>query len=48
MAFAAFFPLISEVIVDGPAFSGMRHFLFTVPPIAVLAGLGLNGLLVPA
>ena len=23
----------------------MRHFLFTVPPIAVLAGLGLNGLL---
>ena len=23
----------------------MRHFLFTVPPIAVLAGLGLHGLL---
>jgi Dolichyl-phosphate-mannose-protein mannosyltransferase len=45
VAFAAFFPLISEVIVDGPAFTGMRHFLFTVPPIAVLAGLGLNGLL---
>ncbi len=45
MAFAAFAPLISEVIVDGPAFSGMRHFLFTVPPIAVLAGLGLNAML---
>ncbi len=45
VAVAAFFPLICEVIVDGPAFSGMRHFLFTVPPIAVLAGLGLNGLL---
>jgi hypothetical protein len=45
MAFAAFAPLISEVIIDGPAFTGMRHFLFTVPPIAVLAGLGLNGML---
>jgi hypothetical protein len=45
MAFAAFAPLISEVIIDGPAFTGMRHFLFTVPPIAVLTGLGLNGML---
>jgi hypothetical protein len=45
MAFAAFFPPICEVIVDGPAFTGLRHFLFTVPPIAVLAGIGLNGLL---
>ncbi len=45
VAFAAFFPVLCEVIVDGPAFTGMRHFLFTVPPIAVLAGVGLNGLL---
>jgi len=45
VAFAAFFPLACEVVADGPAFSGLRHFLFTVPPIAVLAGLGLNGLL---
>jgi Dolichyl-phosphate-mannose-protein mannosyltransferase len=45
VAFAAFFPLICEVVVGGPAFSGMRHFLFTLPPIAVLAGLGLNGML---
>jgi Dolichyl-phosphate-mannose-protein mannosyltransferase len=45
VAFAAFFPLICEVAVDGPAFTGMRHFLFTVPPIAVLAGLGLDGML---
>ncbi len=45
VAFAAFFPLICEVIVGGPAFSGMRHFLFTVPPIAVLTGLGLNSLI---
>jgi hypothetical protein len=42
---AAFFPLLCDVSAGGPAFSGMRHFLFTVPPIAVLAGLGLNGLL---
>jgi hypothetical protein len=45
IALAAFFPLICDVIASGPAFSGMRHFLFTVPPIAVLAGLGLDGLL---
>jgi hypothetical protein len=45
IALAAFFPLICDVIGSGPAFSGMRHFLFTVPPIAVLAGLGLEGLL---
>jgi hypothetical protein len=45
VAFAALFPLACEVVADGPAFSGMRHFLFTVPPIAVLAGLGLNGAL---
>jgi hypothetical protein len=41
---AAFFPLVCDVTAGGPAFSGMRHFLFTVPPIAVLAGLGLDGL----
>jgi Dolichyl-phosphate-mannose-protein mannosyltransferase len=45
IAFAAFFPLICDVIMRGPAFSGMRHFLFTVPPIAVLAGLGIDGML---
>ncbi len=45
VTFAALFPLICEVIVAGPAFTGMRHFLFTVPPIAVLTGLGLNSLI---
>jgi hypothetical protein len=45
VAVAAFFPLICDVVAGGPAFTGMRHFLFTVPPIAVLAGLGLDGLL---
>jgi hypothetical protein len=45
VAFTAFFPLICEVIMRGPADTGMRHFLFTAPPIAVLAGLGLSGFL---
>jgi hypothetical protein len=45
IALAAFLPLICDVIARGPAFSGMRHFLFTVPPIAVLAGLGLDAAL---
>jgi len=45
VAFAAFFPLICDVVMRGPADTGMRHFLFTLPPIAVLAGLGLDGAL---
>ena len=45
VALAALFPLIGDVVVRGPAFSGMRHVLFTVPPIAVLAGLGLDSTL---
>ena len=42
VAFAAFLPLVCDVAIRGPADTGMRHFLFTVPPIAVLAGLGLD------
>ena len=45
IAVAALLPLLCEVIVRGPADTGMRHFLFIVPPIAVLAGLGVDGLL---
>jgi hypothetical protein len=45
IAFTALFPLVCDVIMAGPAFSGMRHFLFTAPPIAVLAGLGLDAAL---
>jgi Dolichyl-phosphate-mannose-protein mannosyltransferase len=45
VALAALLPLICCVIVHGPGFTGMRHFLFTVPPIAVLAGLGFDGAL---
>jgi hypothetical protein len=45
IAFIAGFPVVCQVIAQGPAFTGMRHFLFVVPPLAVLAGLGFDGLL---
>jgi hypothetical protein len=45
VALTALFPLIGDVVVRGPAFSGMRHVLFIVPPLAVLAGVGLNSTL---
>lgn len=44
-ALAALFPLACDVIAKVPDDIGMRHFLFTVPPIAVLAGLGLSGVI---
>ncbi len=39
---AALFPVLCEVVLHGPAFCGLRHFLFVLPPLAVLAGLGLD------
>ncbi len=45
VAAAAFLPLLCEVVVGGPAFTGLRHFMFTLLPIAVLAGLGFDALL---
>ncbi|MBI1204746.1 MAG: hypothetical protein GC182_19770 [Rhodopseudomonas sp.] len=41
----AAFPVICEVIDRGPAFTGLRHFLFVVPVLAVLAGIGFDDLL---
>jgi hypothetical protein len=41
----ATFPVICEVISRGPAFTGLRHFLFVVPVFAVLTGIGFDGLL---
>jgi len=38
----AVFPLACQVIWDGPAFTGLRHFLFVIPALAVLAGIGLD------
>jgi hypothetical protein len=37
-----FFPLACQVICHGPAFTGLRHFLFVIPALAVLAGIGLD------
>lgn len=45
LGFFAAFPVICEVIDRGPAFSGLRHFLFVVPILAVLAGIGFDWLL---
>jgi len=45
IAFVAAFPVLCQVIGRGPAFTGLRHFLFVVPPLAVLVGVGLDGLL---
>jgi hypothetical protein len=42
IATIAIFPVLCEVIDRGPAFSGLRHFLFVVPVFAVLAGIGFD------
>jgi hypothetical protein len=42
ISLAAFFPLVCEAIWHGPAFAGLRHFLFVVPPLLILAGIGLD------
>jgi hypothetical protein len=42
VALAVTFPLACQVICHGPAFTGMRHFLFVIPSIAILAGVGLD------
>jgi hypothetical protein len=38
-------PIACHVIGHGPAFTGLRHFLFIIPPLAVLAGIGLDKIL---
>ena len=45
LAFMAAFPVVCQVITQGPAFTGMRHFIFVVPPLAVLAGIGFDRVL---
>ena len=37
--------MLCEAIAEGPAFTGMRHFLFVVPLLAVLAGIGFDAIL---
>jgi Dolichyl-phosphate-mannose-protein mannosyltransferase len=45
IAFTAAFPVACHAIAHGPAFTGLRHFLFVVPPLTVLAGIGFDALL---
>jgi hypothetical protein len=42
LIFLIAFPLLCQVVGHGPSFTGMRHFLFVVPPLAALAGIGVN------
>jgi len=42
VALTVAFPLACQVILHGPAFTGLRHFLFVLPALAVLAGIGLD------
>ena len=42
---AVILPLACQVAVHGPAFTGMRHFLFVLPALAALAGIGLDAVL---
>jgi hypothetical protein len=45
LAFMAVFPVLCQVVAHGPAFTGMRHFIFVVPPLAALAGIGFDALI---
>jgi hypothetical protein len=45
LAFTAAFPVLCHVIAHGPAFTGLRHFMFVVPPLAILAGIGFDWLI---
>jgi hypothetical protein len=40
LAITILFPLLCQIAGHGPSFTGMRHFLFVVPPLAALAGIG--------
>jgi hypothetical protein len=42
IAIMAAFPIAAQVISRGPEFSGMRHFTFVVPLLAVLAAIGFD------
>jgi hypothetical protein len=45
VALTVIFPLTCQVIGRGPAFTGLRHFLFVLPALAPLAGIGLDAAL---
>lgn len=41
---AAFFPIVFFIFFKPTAYNGIRHFLFVVPPLAVLSAMGLDRL----
>jgi hypothetical protein len=45
VAMAVLVPLLCQAAFHGPAFTGLRHFLFVIPLLAVLAGIGLDAAL---
>jgi Dolichyl-phosphate-mannose-protein mannosyltransferase len=42
---AVILPLACQVALHGPAFTGIRHFLFVLPALAALAGIGFDAAL---
>jgi hypothetical protein len=44
LAVAAFFPIVFFIFFKPTAYNGIRHFLFVVPPLAVLSAIGMDHL----
>ncbi|MDR3439318.1 glycosyltransferase family 39 protein [Telmatospirillum sp.] len=44
LAVAAFFPIVFFIFYKPTAYNGIRHFLFVVPPLAVIAAIGIDRL----
>jgi hypothetical protein len=42
LSLTVIFPLACQVAFHGPAFTGLRHFLFVIPALTILAGIGLD------
>ncbi len=42
LSLSVMFPLTCQVAFHGPAFTGLRHFLFVIPALTILAGIGLD------
>ncbi|WP_146191561.1 glycosyltransferase family 39 protein [Azospirillum humicireducens] len=45
VALAALFPVVWFTLTHSPGYTAIRHFLFVLPPLAVLGGIGLDRLL---
>ncbi|MFS2008508.1 ArnT family glycosyltransferase [Azospirillum sp. CT11-132] len=45
VALAALFPIAWFTVTHAPGYTAIRHFLFVLPPLAVLGGIGLDRLL---